>query len=115
MFSAKNYLNWIFSAVLVVVMGCNGGGFGCGCAGMEPVPDLNNDGVPDWNYIPVDQQVEGGGQLRVSPNGFNTLTSVLLDPTPITADNLDVVLDAGWIDEETLCAGVASGTVDACP
>ncbi len=77
MFSAKNYLNWIFSIALVVVMGCNGGGFGCGCAGMEPLPDQNGDGVPDWNYIPVDQQVEGGGQLRVSPNGFDTLTQII--------------------------------------
>jgi D-xylose transport system substrate-binding protein len=49
-----------------------------------------------------------------SPGG-NTLTSILLEPIPITQDNLDVVLDADWIDEETLCQGVESGTVDACP
>src|SRR5262245_39005564 len=84
MFSAKNYLNWIFSIALLVAMGCNGGGFGCGCAGMSPLPDQHGttnadppDGVSDWNYIPVDQQVEGGGQLRISPNGFDTLTSIV--------------------------------------
>jgi D-xylose transport system substrate-binding protein len=49
-----------------------------------------------------------------SPGG-NTLTSILLEPIPITQDNLDVVLEADWIDEETLCQGVESGTVDACP
>ena len=49
-----------------------------------------------------------------SPGG-NTLTSIILDPIPITQDNLDVVLDADWIDEETLCQGVDAGTVDACP
>jgi D-xylose transport system substrate-binding protein len=49
-----------------------------------------------------------------SPGG-NTLTSILLEPIPITQENLDVVLDADWIDEETLCQGVDSGTVDACP
>ena len=49
-----------------------------------------------------------------SPGG-NSLTSILLEPIPITQDNLDVVLDADWIDEETLCQGVESGTVDVCP
>jgi len=49
-----------------------------------------------------------------SPGG-NTLTSILLEPIPITQDNLDVVLDADWIDEETLCQGVESGTVEVCP
>lgn len=49
-----------------------------------------------------------------SPGG-NTLTSVLLEPIPITQDNLDVVLDADWIDEATLCQGVESGTVEVCP
>jgi D-xylose transport system substrate-binding protein len=49
-----------------------------------------------------------------SPGG-NTLTSILLEPIPITQDNLDVVLDADWIDEDTLCQGVESGTVDVCP
>ena len=49
-----------------------------------------------------------------SPGG-NAMTSILLEPIPITQDNLDVVLDAGWIDEEALCQGVESGTVDACP
>ena len=30
---------------------------------------------------------------------------------PITQDNLDVVLDAGWIDQATLCQGVEAGSV----
>ncbi len=49
-----------------------------------------------------------------SPGG-NSMTSILLEPIPINQDNLDVVLDAEWIDEATLCQGVESGTVDACP
>jgi len=49
-----------------------------------------------------------------SPGG-NAMTSILLAPIPITNTNLSVVLDAGWIDEATLCQGVASGTVDGCP
>lgn len=49
-----------------------------------------------------------------SPGG-NAMTSILLAPIPITNTNLQVVLDAGWIDEATLCQGVTAGSVDGCP
>ncbi len=55
-----------------------------------------------------------GVQTFHSPGG-NDLTTILLTPIAITKDNLNVVVDAGWIDQATLCAGVPSGTVDACP
>lgn len=45
----------------------------------------------------------------------NTVSAILLKPIPITKDNLDVVLDAKWIDAATLCAGVTPGAVPACP
>jgi D-xylose transport system substrate-binding protein len=48
-----------------------------------------------------------------SPGG-NQMVSYLLTPVPITKDNLQVVIDAGWIDVATLCQGVAAGTVDVC-
>lgn len=48
-----------------------------------------------------------------SPGG-NQMVSYLLTPVPITKDNLQIVLDAGWIDTATLCQGVAAGTVDVC-
>ena len=47
--------------------------------------------------------------------GNNELTSIILDPTPVTQENLQVVLDAGVIDQATLCAGVTAGSVAACP
>jgi D-xylose transport system substrate-binding protein len=47
------------------------------------------------------------------PGGI-TVKSVLLTPVAITRNNLDVVLDAGWISREELCAGIASGEVAAC-
>jgi D-xylose transport system substrate-binding protein len=47
--------------------------------------------------------------------GGNTVSSILLEPNPITQDNLAPVLDAGWIDQATLCAGVPAGTVTGCP
>jgi D-xylose transport system substrate-binding protein len=49
-----------------------------------------------------------------SPGG-NQMTSILLTPIPITADNLDVVVDAGWIAVEELCQGVEPGAVAVCP
>lgn len=50
----------------------------------------------------------------VTPGG-NTMTTVLLAPTPITQDNLQVVLDAAHIDEATLCQNVPAGSVTGCP
>lgn len=46
--------------------------------------------------------------------GGNTVSSIILSPTPITQDNLGVVIDSGWITKEAACAGVTAGTVDAC-
>ena len=56
--------------------------------------------------------VEGVQQFD-SPGG-NSMTSILLTPIAITQDNLDIVLDAGWIDQATLCQGVEPGSVDVC-
>jgi D-xylose transport system substrate-binding protein len=49
-----------------------------------------------------------------TPGGID-ITSILLEPIPITQDNLDVVVDAGWISQDDLCAGVEAGSVAACP
>jgi D-xylose transport system substrate-binding protein len=48
-----------------------------------------------------------------TPGGVD-VTSILLTPIPITQDNLNVVLDAGWIDQAALCQGVEAGAVAAC-
>jgi D-xylose transport system substrate-binding protein len=42
------------------------------------------------------------------------MNSILLAPTPITKDNIQVAIDAGHITKEQACAGVAAGTVPAC-
>lgn len=54
------------------------------------------------------------GTAPFTTPGGNTITSILLDPIAITKDNLNVVLDAGWIDAATLCQGVTAGSVDGC-
>ena len=48
-----------------------------------------------------------------SPGG-NAMTSILLKPQPITKDNLQVVLDAGWITKAVLCKDVTAGAVKGC-
>jgi D-xylose transport system substrate-binding protein len=51
--------------------------------------------------------VEGVEQFT-TPGG-NTVNAILLDPLPITQDNLQAVVDAGWITQEALCQGVTGG------
>jgi D-xylose transport system substrate-binding protein len=46
--------------------------------------------------------------------GGNTVKSLFLTPVAITKDNLNVVIDAGWIKKDEVCAGVAAGSVAAC-
>ena len=48
-----------------------------------------------------------------SPGG-NTMITILLDPTPITMDNLNLVVDGGVISQEDLCQGVEAGSVEIC-
>jgi len=49
-----------------------------------------------------------GGPRKVEMN------SLFLTPVPITKNNLDVVIDAGWIRKEEVCQGVKPGTVKVC-
>jgi D-xylose transport system substrate-binding protein len=51
--------------------------------------------------------VEGVQQFQ-TPGG-NTVNALFLQPVPITAENLNVVVDAGWITQEELCQGVTGG------
>jgi D-xylose transport system substrate-binding protein len=54
------------------------------------------------------------GVVQFDSPGGNSMTSILLTPQAITQDNLDVVVDAGWIDTDTLCQGVEPGSVAVC-
>ena len=51
--------------------------------------------------------IEGAGAWT-SPGGTG-LTARFLEPVPITAENLSVVVDAGWIAQDVLCQGVSGG------
>jgi D-xylose transport system substrate-binding protein len=54
------------------------------------------------------------GAVMFTTPGGNELASIFLAPNPITRDNLNEVIDAGWISKEDACQGVAAGTVAAC-
>jgi D-xylose transport system substrate-binding protein len=56
---------------------------------------------------------QGASAPFKSPGG-NTLNSILITPQAITKANLQVVLDAKWIDKATLCQGVTAGAVPGC-
>jgi len=58
------------------------------------------------NDIPGSNSWSGG------PNGVE-MSAIFLAPVPVTADNLQTVVDAGWIELEKLCKG-ALDTVAAC-
>ena len=43
----------------------------------------------------------------------NTVKSFILKPTPITAENLNLVIEGGWITQEVLCEGVDAASAPA--
>lgn len=59
------------------------------------------------------EEVEGAEKWSGGPNGTE-MTAVFLKPVPVTADNLDVVIDAGWVSKDVVCQGVEAGKVAAC-
>jgi D-xylose transport system substrate-binding protein len=62
----------------------------------------------------ADASAVAGASPFTTPGG-NSLSSIFLVPKPITQDNLNEVIDAGWTDQATLCQGVTAGSVAACP
>ena len=54
-----------------------------------------------------------GAKASKTTGGLDTF-SLLLNPVPITKDNLQVVLDAKWITKDVLCKDVTPGSVTGC-
>jgi D-xylose transport system substrate-binding protein len=54
------------------------------------------------------------GTAAFTTPGGNKVSSILLAPIPVLKDNLNVVVDAGWIDKAALCQGVTDTSVAAC-
>ena len=57
--------------------------------------------------------LDGVATFSDGPKGVG-VDAILLEPSPMTRDNLGSVIDAGWISKDEACAGVAAGTLDAC-
>jgi D-xylose transport system substrate-binding protein len=51
------------------------------------------------------KEVKGAIKWSGGPKGIE-MNSILLKPVPITKDNLDIVIDAGWVKKEVVCQGV---------
>ncbi len=49
------------------------------------------------------------GAVQWTSPGGTTLWAKFLAPVPITRENLNVVVDAGWISKDALCQGVTNG------
>lgn len=61
---------------------------------------------------PLDK-IEGATIFSNGPKKVK-MNSILLTPVPITWDNLDVVIKAGWIKKEVVCLGVTKNIPAAC-
>jgi D-xylose transport system substrate-binding protein len=70
----------------------------CEGRAMEEIAiDIGASVAPTDGNSPVDFDTPGG----------NTVKSLILQPTPLTAEDLDVVIDAGWYaTKDDICAGV---------
>jgi D-xylose transport system substrate-binding protein len=68
-------------------------------------PSTLKDHVKPASLGTADFKTPGSDTTGTAPNG-PVVKSIVLKPTPVTADNLDVPLNLGWITKEKLCAGV---------
>jgi D-xylose transport system substrate-binding protein len=62
--------------------------------------------VPEGLIDPAVAPVAGPAAQPFETPGGNTVTSFVLTPTPITQENLNLVVDGGWIALDVLCANV---------
>lgn len=72
------------------------------CAGGTMSSLTLQDGLIDPSVAPT----AGLTAQPFTTPGKNTVSSFILQPTPLTADNLQVAIDAGQITKDALCAGV---------
>jgi D-xylose transport system substrate-binding protein len=67
-------------------------------------------------------QLAGGTALDKIPGAMKwaegpskaPMNAIFLKPVPVTRDNLNVVIDAGWAPKAAVCQGVPAGRVPAC-
>jgi MYXO-CTERM domain-containing protein len=68
-FVRSTRMNCVVSLLFILAMGACGNFGGCGaCGSTQPLPG---------GKLPTDQTIEGGAQVRVTPAGFQKLTSIV--------------------------------------
>jgi len=79
------------------------------CAGTKMADLKLPDGLIEASVAPVPGLA---AQPFTTPGGVS-VTSFILQPTPLTADTLQVAIDAGFISKADLCKGVDAATAPA--
>ncbi len=69
--------------------------------------------LPDGLIDPTVAPVAGLTAQPFTTPGGNTVSSFILQPTPLTADNLQLAVDGGQITKAELCKGVDAATAPA--
>lgn len=59
------------------------------------------------------EAVDGAQKWSGGPKGVE-MTAIFLKPVPVTKDNLNLVIEAGWAPADVVCKGVKAGSVSAC-
>lgn len=96
MFHRHRWLDFFLTLIFVGTFGCSGLGGGCGCD-MQPLPG---------GALPADQTIEGGAQVRVTPSGFDKLTSII---PPVINDAVSDGFCVGQINQ-----GIGVADLEIC-
>lgn len=65
--------------------------------------------LPDGLVDPTVAPAAGLAATPFTTPGGNTVSSFIMQPTPLTAENLNLAVDGGWITKEKLCEKAATG------
>ena len=58
-------------------------------------------------------EIDGVQEFSGGPKGAK-MESIFLKPLAITKDNLQTIIDAGWVSKDVVCQGVKPGSVKVC-
>jgi D-xylose transport system substrate-binding protein len=79
------------------------------CAGGDMASLTLQDGLIDASVAPT----AGLTAQAFDTPGGNSVSSFILQPTPLTADNLQLAIDGGQVTKDELCAGVDAASAPA--
>jgi D-xylose transport system substrate-binding protein len=88
------------------------------CAGTDmaelTIPEgLINDDVAPTAGLTAAEFTTPGPDGEPDSGDESVVTSFILQPQPITAENLDLILDSGWLTKDVLCEGVDAASAPA--